>query len=83
MPRFEVQHRYRSNDFGPWEKGDQITLDNEDDAAYVNRDSPGTLKEIDPEEEAGRKREKFEQQQAALQRRRATKATGTRTTGAL
>lgn len=83
MPRFEVQHRYRSNDFGPWEEGDQITLDNADDAAYVNRDSPGTLKEIDAEEAATRKREKFEAEQSALQKRRATKATGARTTGAL
>lgn len=83
MPRYEVQHRYRSNDFGPWDKGDQITLDNVADAAYVNRDSPGTLKEIDAEEAATRKREKFEAEQSALQRRRATKATASRTTGAL
>lgn len=83
MPRYEVQHRYRSNDYGPWEPGDQITLDDPEDAAYVNRDSPGTLKEIDAEEAATRKREKFEAEQAVLQRRKATKTTGTRTTGTL
>lgn len=83
MPRYEVQHRYKSNDFGPWEQGDQITLDDPNDAAYVNRDSPGTLAEIDAEEAAAAKRAKFEQDQAALQKRRATKATGTRTTGTL
>ncbi len=91
MPRYEVQHRYRSNDFGPWEKGDQITLDDPEEAAYVNRDSPGTLKEIDPEEAAAAKRAKFEADQAALERTKATKttsaakstSTGTRTTGKL
>ncbi len=83
MPRYEVQHRYRSNDFGPWEKGDQITLDNPEDAAYVNRDSPDTLKEIDPDEAAAAKRARFEAEQSALDKRRATKATGTRTTGKL
>lgn len=61
MPRYEVQHRYKSNDYGPWEKGDQVTLDDPEDAAYVNRDSPGTLVEIDPEKQAAEKRR---QQQA-------------------
>ncbi|HET8684783.1 MAG TPA: hypothetical protein VFM54_23360 [Micromonosporaceae bacterium] len=56
MPRYQVQHRYRSNDFGPWQAGDEVTLDNPDDAAYVNRDSPGTLVEVDPHEQADRKR---------------------------
>lgn len=81
MPRYEVQHRYKSNDFGPWEPGDQITLDDPEDAAYVNRDSPGTLKEIDPEEAAAAKRAKFEAEQAALQKTKATKATGSKATG--
>lgn len=83
MPRYEVQHRYRSNDFGPWVQGDQITLDDPEEAAYVNRDSPGTLLEIDPDEAAAKKRQKFEEQQAALERRKATKTAGTRTTGKL
>lgn len=59
MPRYEVQHRYRSNNYGPWEKGDQITLDDPEDAIYVNRDSPGTLLEINPED--AKKQEKVKQ----------------------
>lgn len=74
MPRYQVQHRYKSNDYGPWEQGDQITLDDPDDAAYVNRDSPGTLVEIDPEKQAAEKRAKFEQQQQ--QARKSTRTTG-------
>lgn len=77
MPRYKVQHRYRSNDFGPWEAGDQITLDDPQDAEYVNRDSPGTLVEVDQDAEAAKKRERFAQQQA-----KATKAGG-RVTGRL
>lgn len=65
MPRYQVQHRYKSNDYGPWEAGDQITLDNLDDAAYVNRDSPGTLVEIDVEEQAAKKRADVEKRAAA------------------
>lgn len=83
MPRYEVQHRYSSNDFGPWIKGDQITLDNVEDAEYVNRDSPGTLVEIDPEEAAAKKRDSFARQQEALEQRRAAKASGGRATGKL
>ncbi|HEY9414188.1 MAG TPA: hypothetical protein VIQ30_05475 [Pseudonocardia sp.] len=75
MPRYEVQHNYKSNDFGPWVTGDQITLDNPEDAAFVNRDSPGTLVEIDPEEAAAKKRARLEQQTA--------KKTAGRTTGKL
>lgn len=81
MPRYEVQHKYRSNDFGPWLKGDQITLDDPEEAAYVNRDSPGTLVEIDPEEAAAKKRAKFEAQQA--ERKPAVPKSTTRTTGKL
>lgn len=73
MPRYQVQHRYKSNDYGPWEQGDEITLDDPEDAAYVNRDSPGTLVEIDQEKQAAEKRER----QAALTRK------PTRTTGKL
>lgn len=74
MPRYQVQHRYKSNDFGPWEEGDQVTLDDAAEAEYVNRDSPGTLVEIDPEKQAAEKR-------ARLEARQSTKAT--RTTGKL
>lgn len=56
MPRYRVQHRYRSAGYGPWEAGDQITLDDPADAEFVNRDSPGTLVEVDQEAEAEAKR---------------------------
>jgi len=44
--RYAVLHNYSSTDFGPWEKGSTIILD-EESAEWVNRDSPGTLAEID------------------------------------
>lgn len=56
MTRYQVQHRYRSNDYGPFDKGTQIELDPAE-AAWINTDSPGTLAEIDPEEQARAKRE--------------------------
>lgn len=71
MPRYQVQHRYKSNDYGPWEQGDQVTLDDPEDAAYVNRDSPGTLVEIDPEKQAAEKRARLE-----AQTRKPTRTTG-------
>jgi len=47
MPRYEVLQDYRSGAHGPWEKGSRVELDTED-AAWVNRDSAGTLKQIPP-----------------------------------
>jgi hypothetical protein len=47
MPRYAVVHRYSSTDHGPWDEGTTIELD-EASADWVNRDSPGTLAEIDP-----------------------------------
>lgn len=47
MTEFEVLHAYRASrdgrQFGPWKPGDVVELA-EDDAAWVNRDSPGCLK---------------------------------------
>jgi hypothetical protein len=56
MARYEVAHNYRSNDYGPFEKGTQIELDPAE-ATWINRDSPGTLVEVDPDEQARVKRE--------------------------
>ena len=46
MPRYVVQHRYASKrdgvQWGPWDAGQPIDL-REDDAAWVNLDSPGCL----------------------------------------
>ena len=44
--RYAVMHRYSSTDHGPWEEGTTIELDDAT-AIWVNRDSPGTLAEID------------------------------------
>jgi hypothetical protein len=74
MPRYKVAHRYRSGSFGPWEAGDEVTLDSEEAAGHVNRDSPGTLEKIDPEAAAAEKRAKFEADQAEREKERAAKA---------
>lgn len=42
MPRFKVTQDYRSNGVGPLVKGESVELDAET-AAFVDRDSPGTL----------------------------------------
>jgi hypothetical protein len=44
--RYAVMHRYSSADYGPWDEGTTIELDGAS-AAWVNRDSPGTLAEVD------------------------------------
>lgn len=53
MPRYTVNHRYSSNhngrQFGPWEPGIEIELD-EPDAEWVNRDSPGTVELVRPKQ---------------------------------
>lgn len=57
MPRYTVAHAYRAVDnglvLGPWVEGDVVVLD-PDRAAWVNRDSPGTLLQPEPEEEPAR-----------------------------
>lgn len=46
MPRYQVAHAYSSTRdgqrFGPWVPGDTVEL-GEEDAAWLNRDSPGCL----------------------------------------
>lgn len=51
MPRYEVQWRYRSADYGPWEPGETVELP-ADEADWVNRDSPGVLRAPSPQEES-------------------------------
>lgn len=69
MARYEVQHNYRSNDYGPYYKGAHVELQS-DEAAWVNKDSPGTLVEIDPEIQA---REKRDRRKAETAKRAAAK----------
>lgn len=38
-------HNYRSNGHGPWQVGTTVEMD-PDEAAWVNKDSPGTLAEV-------------------------------------
>lgn len=49
MPAYAVNHRYRAvrdgDVFGPYEPGMTVEL-GEDDAAWVNRDSPGALQPV-------------------------------------
>lgn len=42
MARYKLNHRYATQDLGPWDAGTEIELtDNE--AAQVERDSPGAI----------------------------------------
>lgn len=56
MPRYRVEHRYASSTYGPWVEGDHVEM-SADEAAWVNHDSEGTLKVVDPQEQARQKRE--------------------------
>ena len=67
MARYRVEHRYSSSSFGPWAEGDHVELD-EHEAAWVNHDSEGTLKLVDPQEQAAAKRKAQEESE---RRRRA------------
>lgn len=57
MARYQVQHRYRSNEYGPWEPDTYVELEPAE-AKWVNHDSPGTLTQVDPDEQAKAKRAK-------------------------
>ena len=74
MPRYKVQHNYKSGTFGPWQEGDEVTLDSAEAAEHVNRDSPGTLEEIDPDKAAAEKRERFQRDQDEREQARSEKA---------
>jgi hypothetical protein len=69
MPRYRVEHRYGSNTFGPWVEGDHVEL-SEEEAEWVNHDSGGTLKMVNPDEQAEAKRERQRLQSEALRRDR-------------
>lgn len=69
MPRYRVEHRYSSSGGGPWIEGDHVEL-SEEEASWVNRDSEGTLKLVDPQEQARLKREA---QEESAQRQKAEK----------
>lgn len=45
--RYAVLHRYSSGEHGPWEMGTTVEM-TPAEAAWVNRDSPGTLAEVAP-----------------------------------
>lgn len=48
LRQYQVQHDYASSIGGPWDKGQLLWLPVED-AAALNRDSPGVVKLIAPE----------------------------------
>lgn len=73
MPRYRVEHRYASSTYGPWVEGDHVEL-NDDEAAWVNHDSEGTLKLVDPAEQARVKREAQEEGARRQQAERDAKA---------
>lgn len=75
MARYEVQHSYRSNDYGPYERGTQVEMDPAE-ADWINRDSPGTLREIDPEAQAKAKREAREAREKATAKSTPAKTQG-------
>lgn len=50
MPRYRIMHRYSSGDFGPYAKGTEVEL-TEEDAAWLDHDSPGVVELIDTDAE--------------------------------
>jgi hypothetical protein len=46
MREYRVRKAYRAGNLGPWQPGDVVTLD-EVVAAWVERDSPGTLEPVE------------------------------------
>ncbi len=55
MPRYRILHKYSSGDFGPFEKGTEVEL-TEEQADWLLHDSPGVLEEIDPKAQQEAKR---------------------------
>lgn len=57
MLKFTVQHRYFSVDngqpIGPYLKGDEVELE-QGRAEWINRDSPGCLKEVEEKPRRGK-----------------------------
>ncbi len=55
MTRFKVNHHYGSNNngqqYGPWRVGTVVDVA-DDEAAWINRDSPGTLSPDEPAPDA-------------------------------
>lgn len=47
MARYEVQHRYQSGLYGPWDKGHTVEVEPHE-ADWINHDSPGTLAPAKP-----------------------------------
>lgn len=54
MPRYRINHRYSSGDHGPYEEGNEVEL-TEEEAAWLNHDSPGLLNEVDQGKQAREK----------------------------
>lgn len=46
MPRYRFNHAYRTQTLGPWEKDDQVELE-EAVAEFIGRDSPGAISSLD------------------------------------
>lgn len=61
MTAFELNHAYSARrdgrQFGPWQAGEVVDLE-QADAEWVERDSPGALRQPRPEPEADGEREK-------------------------
>ncbi len=46
MPRYRINHRYNSGDFGPYAEGTEVEL-TEEEAAWLDHDSPGVVILVD------------------------------------
>ena len=57
LKKYTVQWKYRSSLGGPWDKGQEVEL-NDADAEAINRDSPGVLKLKAPSTGSGQGKEK-------------------------
>lgn len=68
MPRYQIQHKYSSGDFGPFEKGTEIEL-TEEDAEWLEHDSPGVTKLIDTDADRAARNEADREEMAKYERK--------------
>jgi len=74
MPRYRIKHRYSSGDFGPFEKGTEIEL-TEEDAEWLEHDSPGVTELIDTDADRQARQEADREEMAKYERKQTVKPT--------
>lgn len=74
MPRYRIMHRYSSGDFGPFEKGTEVEL-TEEDAEWLEHDSPGVTELIDTDAEKAKRQEADREEMKKYERKTTTSTT--------